>query len=99
MGRGRGSTGVSVRGVKVARGISEGSVRARGLSLEPCGRDARAAAVQDAGKHSSSGSGLMLMIGERVFLAMNQMRSAARAIGTGSAPGARGELMTGRRRA
>ena len=35
----------------------------RAASLdEPCGRDARAAAVQDAGKHSSSGSGLMLMI-------------------------------------
>ena len=52
--------------LSVARGISEGSVRARGLSRRAVrSRDARAAAVLDAGKHSSSGSGLMLMIDAR----------------------------------
>ena len=55
------------RGVRVlsSRAASEDRclrARARASLDQPCARDARAAAVQDAGKHSSSGSGLMLMI-------------------------------------
>ncbi len=54
----------------------------RAASLDqPC-RDARAAAVQDAGKHSSSGSGLMLMIDVSRAAVSDELRSSCSAIGT-----------------
>ena len=48
----------------------------------------RAAAVQDAGKHSSSGSGLMLMIDVSRAAVSNELRRSCSAIGTCSRTGA-----------